>query len=662
MPARSPSTTIGLRRFEGTNILIDSTYLGPSYLRRSQNWVPGETFRLEKRWGTADYGGGDLPIGVTQVHVLRSAEAGGDNLFFAVAANAGVDTIYVSVANAAWTPVSGSATFASVGTRYDIEVVNGFAYVGNGIDPIKRIDLMTLTAVDLLAIAPFTDGSAAATLVADSGSQILTGTYSYCWCIFDGLNKIWVERSQTREVTKRSAADEAISFPFPTGMVSPIVPGVITAHLFVSPVDYPIEFAHDQTTVGLDSGTTVLRTVIADGPPVPLRGPARVGSIMRAYYGRLVIAGDEGTPEAVWCTSTLAPGNEQAIFDAGVFWPHNGRLPRAPEPVTGIGLVGPGERESSVQSPLVVMTLTRTYLWYGDILDDPSAQWVLASRRAGCISANSVVETPYGLLYCGLESVYMVPSGGAVPVDVGWPIRPAIQAIPFGVRHKVTALYHKGFYKLAIVPPGSSTPIQQWWLDLRRGPTTIPSWWGPHLGVAPSAWATTPYDTAQPDLGIHAIDGTNVIERIYQPNSYHENHGATKIISVLTTGDLDGGTPFDEKIITMVRGIGFPARTTTVSVSMTLDGGLATPYPPLIFEGQDGAVWNVSEWNLASWGQVAFTLADAYAPPQRPRARVITLQLTHAEPIGIALRELEISYMGPDIIGRKTKSKPRSVT
>lgn len=634
---------MGVRRFEGTNILIDSTYLGPSYLRRSQNWVPGETFRLEKRTGTAAYGGGDLPGTVTQTHLIRSAEVAGDALFFAVARDGASDTVFVSVNNAAWGTVNGSSMFTTQATRYDMEIVNQFAFVGNGIDPIKRIDLSTLTAVNLLVIAAFTDGSADATLVDDPGSQILTGTYAYCWCIFDVPGKIWVQRSQTREVTKRQITDQAITFPFPTGM-GPLG-ATLKAHLFVAPVDYPIEFAHDQTTAGATIGDTTLRTVVADGPPVPLRGAARTGSIMRTYYGRLVIAGDQNATDAVWCSSTLAPGNEQPLFDAGIFWPHNGRLPRAPEAVTGLGLAGPGERESSVQSPLIVLTLTRTYLWYGDVLDDPSAQWVLASRRAGCISAASVAETPYGVLYCGLESVYMIPTGGAVPVDVGWPIRPAIQAIAFGARSRVTALYHKGFYKLAVVPPGAAQATQQWWLDLRRGQTAVPSWFGPHLGVPVSAWASTPYDAAQADLGIHAIATTNVTERIAQPNSYHENHGASTIVSVLQTGDLDDGAPFDRKLFTMLRSIGFPVKTTTVTVSAMLDGGLATSYPALLFQGVEGAIWNVSEWNTASWGQIAFTEAQSTSRSRRPRGRTISLQLSHAEPIGLALRDIEVTYI-----------------
>jgi len=50
--------SIVLRRFDGTNILVDSAYLGPTYLRASQNWVPGDTFRLTKRPGSLAYAAG----------------------------------------------------------------------------------------------------------------------------------------------------------------------------------------------------------------------------------------------------------------------------------------------------------------------------------------------------------------------------------------------------------------------------------------------------------------------------------------------------------------------------------------------------------------------------------------------------------------------------
>lgn len=375
MPSRDESSIL-LSQFLGTNLLIDETKLGPAYLRRTQNWIPGEAFRLEKRPGTTTHPGGLLPAGVTRIHALFATAYSTNRYLYAVAANAGVDTLYVSTNDGAWAAVT-SGTFTSDAETYGFEQLHDAVYVSNGIDVPKKIDLATAptTAVDLAAVASFTDGSAAASLVADVGASILSGTYAYAWGIFDHTAGLWVERGQTRTITKRSVADEAIRFPIVTGFASNggVLSSQYRAHLFVAPVSLPIEFAKDQTPEGLQSGNTDLRQIILDGLPLPLRGAVRRGTALRAYYGRLVLGGDTTSPRAVWCTQTLDPGLEQAIFNAGLFFPHNGRLPRTPANVTGVAVASPGERASAaLDGPLVVTTLSRTFLNHGDFLDDPS--------------------------------------------------------------------------------------------------------------------------------------------------------------------------------------------------------------------------------------------------------------------------------------------------
>jgi len=647
MPTATAERQIVLRRFEGTNLLVDNAFLGPSYLRRAQNWMPGETFRLEKRPGALPF---ETIPGATRIHVLKAAtDPTGNRLLIAVARIAGVDQVYVSTNNGAFADIA--SPFNSPRERYAIEVINTYAYIGNGFDPIKALELTMLTATNLVTIGTFTDASADPTLVADVGAQILSGTYSFCWCIYDHDDAIWVERgivntTDPREVTVRTSGDTAIQFAFPVGF-NVIYPmgDRYKAHLMISPVDFPVEFAHDQTPEGVTSGTTTIRQVIADGPPLPLRGPARVGSIMRAYRGRLAVAGDEVNPTATWGTAILQPGNEQAIYNTGIFFPHNARLPRTPEPVTGLGLSSVGEREA-LDSPLVVLTLTRTYLFFGDFLDDPGATWILVSPRVGCISAAAVTETPLGLFWISLESVYFLPVGGTSPIDVGWPIRPAIQAIPAGSRARCLGLYHKGFLKLAVVPPGETTATEQWWLDLRTGVGRVPSWWGPHRGVGVSALAQTPYDLTDPDVGYHAVEGEDLVETIHERNSYRENNATQTIISIITTGDLDDQIPFRRKVFTRIRSIGFPAQTTSLSVTAKTDGGVAVSnVDPLVFIGAGGAQWNVSEWNIAQWGSRSFTEAQSLMPSNRPRGRTIALQLTHAEAIGLAIRDFEVAYI-----------------
>lgn len=656
MPSRETERELILNRFDGTNLLVDSAYLGPTYLRRAQNWIPGETYRLEKRPGTITHPGGVVAAGVTRIHALFATKFTATRYLYAVGANAGVDTLYVSTNDGAWAAVT-SGTFASDSEIYAFERLHDTVYVSNGIDVPKKIMLSgPTTATDLVVIASFTDSSAAAGLTADTGASILTGTYAYCWAIFDHTAGVYLERSQTREISKLAGADQSISFPAPAGFATNggLLSSQFRGHLFVSPVNYPVEFGHDHTPEGVQSGASVLRAIIADGPPTPLRGAVRRGQTLRAYFGRLILGVDTTSTRAVWATHVLAPGLEQALFNAGEFFPANGRLPRPPDDVTAVGVAATGERGSdALRGPLIVTTLSRTFLFSGDILDDPSAEFVQVSARAGCIGPNALTETPFGVFYIGTETVWAVPAGGGLPVDVGWPIRPAIKDVPPGSRARCLAWYHKGFLKLAIVPMGNTTAVHQWWLDLRQGLSTVPSWWGPHVGVAPSAVTVSQVELAEPDRAWHAVEGTNRVELIHQTGSYSENNGATVVASVLQTGELTDGRPFDRKLWKRLRVMGVTATDTSVTASAAIDASTVVPLDPLFFDVGTLVVWDAT-WD-AVWGQTQFVEAEVVMEAERPRGRSITAQLSHSATAGLSLRELEFRYT---TIIRPTRTVP----
>lgn len=656
MPHRGEQELI-LSRFDGTNLLVDAAYLGPTYLRRAQNWIPGEAYRLEKRPGTTTHPGGVVAAGVTRVHALFATAYGANRYLYAVGNNAGTDTLYVSTNDGAFAALT-TGTFASLAENYAFEQLHDVVYVSNGIDVPKRIPLSTAptTSTDLTAIVSFTDGSAAPTLVADTGASLLTGTYAYSWCIFDHTAGIFLERGQTREISKLAAADQAISFPLPTGFATNggALSSRYRAHLFLSPVNWPVELGHDQTPEGVQAGATVLRQIIMDGMPVPLRNAVRRGQTMRAYYGRLVLAVDTTSPQAAWCTATLAPGREQAYFNAGEFFPHNGRLPRTPLDVTALGVASVGERGSSaVQGVLVETTLSRTFILTGDILDDPSANYQQVSARAGCVGPKALTETPFGVFYIGSETVWCVPAGGGVPIDVGWPIRPAIKDIPPGSRARCLLWYHKGFLKAAIVPPGSTTAIHQWWLDLRMGLSSIPSWWGPHVAVAISAVAVSQVETAEADRAWHAVEGSNRVELIHQTSSFTENNGTATILAVIQTGELTAGRPFDRKVWHRLRAMAKIETSTSLVASAVVDGSSAIPLDALAFVAGTATVWDAT-WD-ATWGQSQFVEADTTMPAERPRGRSVTLQLSHSQAVGIAIREIELRY---ETVTRPTRSVP----
>lgn len=687
MPSNAEKEIV-LRRFDGVNLLVDQAHLGPTYLRAAANWIPGETYRLTKTPGNLPYGGGNIGGVVIVKKMIRVYLSGSRYLYAVVDAQTGGDQLWFSTNDGPWTQVQlsggGNATFATSGGTYDIEEMNGVLYAGNGVDAIYSIPIGS-TATALSTITAFTDGSAAATTAADPGAQILTGTYAYAWAIFDHTAQRWLERGQTRNVTVSVVGDVAINVPTPTGFTSNggTLSSQFRAHLFVAPINLPVEFGHDQSPEGKSAaGTVTLRVLTADGPPLPLRGAARTGRIFRGHRGRLWLAGDQANKDAVWATERVVPGLEQAIFNAGVFFPFNARTPRIHEDVTAIGLAATGRDDP--ESPMIICGLTSTWLFYGDILDDPGAYFIQVSRTVGCVEPETMVETPWGTFFVGVESVYMIPPGGGPPLDVGWPIRPAISTIPPNQRSKCRAIYHKGFYKLTIVQPGQSRATQQWWLDIRQGVARVPSWWGPSPRAAVSAWCVGHQDNAEPDRGFAAYDvdvttgtgaiwdvsawdaavwdttgGSGTIELLHQPNVFAEIGGGSKIISTLQSGDLDDGQPFDRKTFTRTRLTVFPGASTSVSVSVATDGTTAGVWDAMSIPGPAGAIWDSSQWDVAQWGQDSISEGESVAPTSRPRGRTGSVQFVHSEAKALSIRDFELRYLP---VSRKVRSLPSDPT
>lgn len=695
MPSNETERAIVLRRFDGVNQLVDQAFLGPSYLAAAENFMPGLTYRLEKVPGNAAYIAGQVPDANRVLKMTRVYSTTGTRYLYAVVEPLFApdpDQLWFTTDDNAWERVQlstgGDADFTERGAIYDFEMLNGIVYVGNGIDPIYAIPVGE-EATPLAAIAALaSEGGGGATVVADPGSQILCGTYAYAWAIFDENAGIWAARGQTRTVTTSSTGDQSIEFATPTWTGAPnsgTISAAYTAHLFVAPINLPIEFAHDQTPGGLDAaGTQVIRALTADGPPLPLRGVARTGRIFRAHFSRLWIAGDQVNLTSVWATYPVSPGLEQAVFNAGIFFPYNARLPRTFSTITALGVAATGR--DSPDAPIIVTTLTDTYLNFGDILDDPSQQWVRVSATVGCIGKDTMVETPYGAFWIGLQSVYYMPPGGGVPIDVGWPIRPSIEAIPVRMRSRCVGLYHKGFVKYAIVPNGATTATEQWWLDLSQGVGQIPSWWGPSPRVAVSCWCTGQQDPAEPDRGFQASDlvtagqltdavwdvsswdigqwslvgAASSIEIIHQFNTYSEYGTVFPIHSLLQTGDLDDDQPFMRKLFTRVRTTAFPVEGTTVAVAVAVDGSNAGTWDDMNIPSVEGAAeWDVSSWNVGLWGRAYISEGESVSPESRPRGRTGSVRLTHTESCPLSLRDFELRYLP---VPREVRSLPDDPT
>jgi hypothetical protein len=660
MPARATDIPILLRRFDGTNRQVDSVYLGPSYLRRSTNWVPQPSFVLTKRWGTAAY---RAPPEGLRIDAMLRAYTADDTVryLYAVVTGGTGDALQVSIDDGPFVTVANGG-FATPGARYDLVQIGDVIYAGNGVDPIKRVPLGG-AATNLAGLGSFTDGSAAPTLTNDANAPLLPGTYSYGWAVFNHDTRAWVMRSQAREVTKIDAGDQHLEFPPPTGYT--LGPNE-RFHLFVAPVNLPIELAMDQMPEGGAGAsgphpTVTLRSMQASPSFWPLRGVARSGRMLLAHGARLWFAGFPADPTAVMATNILFPNREQPIYNQAEFFPVNALI-RLPAPATGLGVASVSEYEAP-ESPVALFTRTRTFLFFGDILADDASRLVEVSSRIGCVSHATVVATPYGLFWLGPESVYQMQPGGGAPIDVGWPMAPEVRQIPASRRNYATATFHKGFYKLAFSTPGATVNDMIWWLDLRLGGVgATPRWWGPHTGPYPSAYAVGLIDPAELDRGFVASEDPGAAAQWdvdYWDTAQWGSGGVVLlddqvgrvadqdrvIAATLESGELDGGAPFDKKVFSRVRVTAQAELDTTLSVTLETSPGLSTFFDPIAIVGSAmGALWDVGLWDIAQWGGSLqrFDEAQTTAPADRPTGLWGNLILQHTAPINMALRDVEL--------------------
>lgn len=168
------------------------------------------------------------------------------------------------------------------------------------------------------------------------------------------------------------------------------------------------------------------------------------------------------------------------------------------------------------------------------ILGDLVVQRV--NTDAGCSSPETIVQTPYGLLWAGPDDVWMLREG-QTPQRVGTKIRPALEHTPADKRYLWHAAYFNGFYRLSIFSegqgPSDDSPCgEQWWLDLRDGLDGPPRWWGPMVYKSvPGTAAATPWEASSE----------------YSVGAVRSNEGNTYVVVAETgasgtTGPLGYGT------------------------------------------------------------------------------------------------------------------------
>jgi hypothetical protein len=652
---------IPVRRFEGTMLAMDPAFAPLGWLTRCENWTPDPSLVVSKRRGSALWQ--RLPQPGRVDPLLYCTSSAGTRYLYAVAD----DRLYVSADDGPITAVT-NGTFAAGPTedlRYGIAVVGDTLYVGSDVDPIKQVPLGG-AAVDLVPLALLDDTGQQATAIADELARVLAGTYSYRWAVYHEPTSRWVRLGPVHTITTGGAGRQRLGFRAPTTVLG----SGEKFHLFLTGVDQEIEGAHDQTPDGLFASAGADQFALWDDPAIESVGvPAgstvvRRGTHLIAHRGRLWGAGGlDQTARRVWATNVLVPGLEQALYEQGLFFPAAAVTPDLGGPVTALAVATLTSTNRSPTSPLGIFTATSTWLYFGDPLDDPSSTLVQVSDEVGCPGDRTVVATPLGIVFCGKRSVYLLTPQQAEPKDIGWPIEPVIRAQPVALRTRAWAIYHRGFYKLALVPPGGTEPTEQWWLDLRRGLGEPPSWWGPHTTPGYSAAVRA---TNHPDEEDRAWAAQGAAQSFFvlldqvarytdplaprtggQWNVSHWNAAqwasetATAIVSRLTTALLDGNQPLVPKLAKRARLIARIEESTSLGILVTGDmgaGAAGTLNLPLLI----GGVWDLSDWNVAEWTARQLVLSEFECPVPEPRGRAFSATLTHVDPVPCDFRDFEL--------------------
>jgi len=661
-PKDSPEQAFRLRKFQGTNTQIDSTFLGPSFVARSENWIPTQSYRIGVRPGHRSL----QSLGNATVTALLAAhDPNGVPYLYAYcltpSAAAQVRQLQDEGAPSTNPP---NATFPDHTARGGMVCFRDRIYAGNGKDPLMSWKIGDAGA-NTLTFAPITNlGAPAAPTVTDAtaGSaadrQVPTGTYSFAWGAYDTVKLIYTGR--TDPATIAVASGKVVAFTAP----SVALPTNSVYRLFVSPRNFPIEYATMQAdSLAASAVTNTFSSFDVSDTRVPMAGGInvfRTGNMFLVWRNRVVFAGMQATatvpdaPYRVYATDVILPGLEQAAFNQGTLFPDFAQVP-LPQTVTGLGIAGVTS-DYDATSPLLFFTSSRTFMVQGDPFDpnpDVPATLVELSSRVGCISHCSIVNTPYGTIWCGIDSIYLVPPGGGYPQDVGWPIADQIRQIPVGVRSQVCATFHKQFYKIAMPAAAGSTLTTQWWLDLRQGVTDAPSWWGPHTGVTVSAMASDPDSTREVDRGYVAAVAptgptTTEIFACHQLGIYQETiPGQTTPIpirSFLRSGRFDADQPFIPKVFTRLRLICQATAKSALHVTLFADAGKATVFDPVIIgegmedpgrfvhlhAGADGEPPPPNKcWNTAHFGSITPVEVQTIAPYTRPRALSVVVNVTH---------------------------------
>lgn len=704
-PQDSPEQGFRLRKFQGVQTEMDSTFIGPNFLVAAENWIPTFSYRIGKRPGSAVV----QALGSVTVTSLLATHAPNGVLYlyaYVTFPGGGNAKVYLMQDEGAPLESPPSAHFGSATARGRLIAFRDRVFCGNGVDALQEwklgdpgnltIQYLGLAVTDLTGWKVEAHDNPAG---APTQAAMPTGNYQCCFAVFNTTTGVYISRGVpftaadgTSGVTITNGANntgQTLFVQAPTLVLgAPLV-----YRFFIAPRNFPIEYATAQGADWAAAANRTFSSIDVSKLAVPQAAGVnvfRTGNMFLVWNNRLVFAGSQADPFSVFATDVILLGLEQQAFNQGTLFPDFAKV-TLPGVVTGIGVAGV-TAEFDATAPLLLFTKDRTFLVQGDPFDpNGQSEMVEVSSRVGCVGHDSIVNTPVGTLWCGLDSVYMMPPGGGFPIDIGWPIANQIRQMPSGARATIVATFNKQFYKLYIPPAGGSTNVVGWWLDLRGGIGSTPSWWGPQSGLPVTALASDPASNFEIDRQYAAVPGTSdtVVLRTHQlglftdaiPDSPYPMPIRSRIIS----GRFDGEQPFAIKVFTRLRLISQSAGITWLHVLLTTDGGVTWPIDPIalgvgfIPQGQFvhtrtptppplpiNAFNTLTKRGFARFTSISPVEAQTITPYERPRGLAVQVMLTHdpaldaaaaptnAQPFfgSIELRDFELLFIPS---GRKVR-------
>lgn len=336
-------------------------------------------------------------------------------------------------------------------------------------------------------------------------------------------------------------------------------------------------------------------------------GQDRRGRYLVIWKDRLVVAGNQTDPSAVYFSNTLTP----TVFDiANVIYAGKDDG----DTITALATTGVNTNLGAPTGELIIFKSRSMWVFTGNIYgyaSNPSLDVI--SSVIGCVGGKAFAHTPIGLIWAGADGIY-------TSLNAGYPERidaktrnlflndPGLFTTPIdlsvGNRMALGYSINLSHIKMSYRPQGASSNTDQVWCDLRDVREAGLQWCGVMKGQSISCFYN---DSNRAQLG-----GSDNSGYIYTLDSGFTDDGAA-VVTKLVTKNFDlslGGFEKDWRKFKWKLDI-YGQTLLTSEFFLTYTSSYATTAT----QGLTGAIWDSGVWDTAKW---ASGNAIVYFPGRLP--------------------------------------------